>query len=193
MGSRRFPGKVLAPFRGEPMLLHVVRATQAAVADVVVVTSTEASDDPVAAYVASMEVPCFRGPRDDVFERFRLALAVHPADWVVRVCADSPLLDPEIVRRVVAETADGVDIVTTVQPRTVAAGQAAEAVRVEALLAVDPSELTDEDREHVLPFFYRHPDRFTIRNVDFGDPDAAEQRLVVDTLEDLERLEREHA
>jgi spore coat polysaccharide biosynthesis protein SpsF len=193
MGSRRFPGKVLAPFRGEPILLHVVRATRAAVPDVVVLTSTDASDDPVAAYVASIEVPCFRGPRDDVFERFRLALAVHPADWIVRICGDSPLLDAEIVRSVVDEIADGIDVVTTVRPRTVAAGQAAEAIRAETLLSVDATELSADDREHVLPFFYRNPDRFTIRNVNFDDPEAAERRLVVDTLEDLERLEREHA
>src|SRR5687768_13033965 len=94
MSSQRFPGKVLAPFRGRPIIDHVVAAIRSALPEVpvVVATSTEHSDDPLAAYLGSTGTAFHRGPLADVFSRFRGCLVAHPADWVLRVCADSPLL-----------------------------------------------------------------------------------------------------
>ncbi|MGH2933091.1 MAG: cytidylyltransferase domain-containing protein [Gaiellaceae bacterium] len=186
MGSSRFPGKVLAPFRGEPIILHVVRAASDAVGreNVVVATSEEASDDPLAAYLGAIDVPCFRGPSDDVLKRFRMCARAYPSTWVLRLCADSPLLDPAVIRAVIAEAADGVDVVTT----TFAGGHGtnAELVLSAALLGIDPAEATDEEREHVMPFFYRRSDRYRIIPVDVP---VAGEGLAVDTVEDLARLE----
>lgn len=189
MSSRRFPGKVLAPFRGEPIVLHVVRAAAAAVgeANVVVATSDELSDDPLAAYLASAGSVCFRGPREDVLERFRLCARAHPSDWVLRLCADSPLLDPAELAAVVAGAADGVDVVSTTLAEHDTHGRNAELIRTSALLGLDPAELTEHEREHVTPFFYAHPDRFRIVAVDLPRGDLV--RLTVDTVEDLARLE----
>jgi spore coat polysaccharide biosynthesis protein SpsF len=194
MSSRRFPGKVLAPFRGEPLIAHVLRAATAAVGErsVVVTTSTEGADDPLAAYLESLGIATFRGPLDDVFERFRLTLAAHPAEHVLRICADSPLLDPAVLRRVVdAGASTHADVVTTTQPRTFPKGTNAELIRVDALLAVDPSELDDDDREHVTRFFYRQPDRYRIVGVESGDPSLAALDYSIDTIDDLQRLERQ--
>jgi spore coat polysaccharide biosynthesis protein SpsF len=82
MSSTRFPGKVLAPLHGQPIVVHVVRAAGAAVGpdNVVVATSDEASDDPLAEYLDSAGVSCFRGPLEDVLERFRLCARAHPAE-----------------------------------------------------------------------------------------------------------------
>ena len=82
------------------------------------------------------------------------------------------------------------DVVTTVFPRTFPKGQNVEAIRTSALLALRDAELTDDDREHVTAFFYRHPDRFLIRNVESGDPSPGDRSVAVDTLEDLRRLEQ---
>ena len=185
MGSTRFPGKVLAPLRGEPIVLHVVRAAAEAVGaeNVVVATSVEASDDPLAAYLASIGVACFRGPRDDVLERFRLCAQEHPSTWVLRLSADSPLLEPDVIRAVAAAASDEVDVVTTALGAS-AHGTNAELVRASALLGVDPAEATAEEREHVLPFFYNRPDRFRILPVTVEASGAT-----VDTVEDLRRLE----
>lgn len=194
MSSERFPGKVLAPFRGEPVVLHTVRAAAAAVGEdaVVVVTSTAHSDDPLCAYLTSIGVTVFRGPLDDVFERFRLAARAHPCDWVLRLSADSPLLDPELLRRVVATgTESAADIVTTTCPRTFPKGTNAELMRVETLLGIDAAELDAADREHVTRFYYSRPDRFSIVNVESGDPALSERNLSVDTVDDLRRLEAE--
>ena len=49
MSSQRFPGKVLAPFKGKPLIAAVIgQVTQAVPADAVVVaTSGEPADDPL--------------------------------------------------------------------------------------------------------------------------------------------------
>lgn len=190
MGSTRFPGKVLAPFRGEPIVLHVVRAAADALgADrVVVLTSDTAADDPLAAYLSHSGIGCLRGPLDDVFERFRLAATAYPSEWIVRLCADSPLLDPGLIREVVRAAGEGTDVVTTVFPRrAVPKGSAVEMVRSTVLLAVPPGELDDKDREHVFTYFYRHADAYSIRSVEPRGVPSGD--VVVDTIDDLRRLE----
>lgn len=194
MSSRRFPGKALAPFRGEPMIRHVVTAVRQAVPScpIVVATSTQSTDDPLVAYLQTLGITVFRGELDDVFGRFRDCLDVFPCDWVLRVCADSPLLHPRVVQAVVdraRQSAWDFDLVTTVFPRTFPRGQNAELIQAETFRSVDVDALSDDDREHVTPYFYRHADRFRIVNVTSGAPDLASMSLAVDNLQDLQRLE----
>jgi len=192
MSSRRFPGKVLAPFRGLPLVQHVVQAVRRAlpVVPAVVLTSQEPSDEPLARYLSAAGIPCFRGPLDDVVERFLRCLDEHPCTWILRVSADSPLLEERVLRAVVSgvERAE-VDLVTTTFPRTFPKGQNAELIRAETLRKLAHEPLTAADREHVTPFFYRHPERFRIINVDSGNSDLAALSFAVDTVEDLQRLE----
>jgi spore coat polysaccharide biosynthesis protein SpsF len=197
MSSARFPGKVLAPFRGVPIITHVVEAVRRALPEVpvAVLTSDEVSDDPLAAYLQSRNVTCFRGSRDDVLGRFGAALQVMPCGWVLRLCADSPLLNGPVLREVVARatdaaTPDAPDLVTTIAPRTIPNGQNAELIPAGALqaMAADGS-LTPADREHVTRAIHADPARHRIVNVSSGQPALADLSFVVDTVEDLRRLE----
>jgi spore coat polysaccharide biosynthesis protein SpsF len=195
MSSRRFPGKVLAPFRGRPLIDHVTAAVRLALpgVPVVVATSTEHSDDPLALYLGSTGMAVYRGPLDDVFGRFRGCIQASPTDYVLRICADSPLVDGGMLRKVVSslEGAEGasIDVASTTIRRTFPKGHNAELIRTASLLAIDVAELNAHDREHVTPFFYRHPQRFRLLSVESGDPDLASTNLSVDTVEDLHRLE----
>ncbi|HXN31334.1 MAG TPA: NTP transferase domain-containing protein [Polyangiaceae bacterium] len=192
MSSRRFPGKVLAPFRGRPVIAHVVGAVSSALPGVpiVVVTSTDPTDDPLAAYLAALDVSVFRGALHDVFGRFRMALADYPATWILRVCADSPLLSSKVLRLATsAARGTSYDLVTTTSRRTFPKGQNAEVIRADTLRAIDARELDDGDREHVTRFFHRNPERFRILNVESGRPELAELDHCVDTIDDLRRLE----
>jgi spore coat polysaccharide biosynthesis protein SpsF len=191
MSSRRFPGKVLAPFRGRPIIWHVLDRVAQALPDSprVVLTSTDASDDPLAAYLAQLGAECFRGPLDDVFERFRMAAVTHRAAWMLRVCADSPLLDARVLRAVVAAHDPTFDLVTTTARRTFPKGHNAELIRAATFASIDSAELDRDDREHVTRFLHRQPRRFQIKNVESGDPALANLELAVDTVEDLHRLE----
>ena len=193
MSSARFPGKVLAPLRGKPVIQHVVERVKQVVPlrFITVVTSAEEADDPLASYVQRKGIAVFRGPLNDVFGRFRLCLMEFPCEWILRVNADSPLMSVENMRGVIAyEKEADVDLATTTFPRTFPKGQNAELIRVETFIKIDPVELTREDKEHVTAFYYRQPRRFHIVNISSGNPRLANLNYAVDTLDDLRDLEK---
>jgi spore coat polysaccharide biosynthesis protein SpsF len=193
MSSCRFPGKVLAPFRGQPLIKHVITAVRQALPSVqiIVATSTEESDAPLVAYLQQIGVTVFRGPLHNVFLRFRGCLFSYPSEWILRVSGDSPLLDARALQAVVSHANDSTcDLATTIHPRTFPRGHNTELIRASAFMSVNPEDLSPDDQAHVTPVFYRNPDRFRIVNVESGDPQLANLRLAVDTVEDLQRLER---
>jgi spore coat polysaccharide biosynthesis protein SpsF (cytidylyltransferase family) len=99
MGSRRLPGKVLADILGRPMLERVlVRLGRARTPDeVIVATSAVLEDDPIADLCERLAVPYSRGSAEDVLDRFHQAADERRADTIVRITADCPLIDPELV------------------------------------------------------------------------------------------------
>lgn len=183
MGSSRLPGKVLRPLAGRSVLGRVVRAAQdsGVLADLVVATSTDASDDAVVAECDRLGVAWHRGPVDDVLTRFVGALDAHPADAVMRFTADCPLLDPEIVAMVagVYRAVPGLDYASTSIARTLPRGLDVEIIRAGALRTVDRLA-TDHHRVHVTSFAYRHPELFRVLGVTLT-PDRSQLRLTLDT------------
>jgi spore coat polysaccharide biosynthesis protein SpsF len=192
--SSRLPAKVLADVGGEPMLARVVaRVRQAkAVDDVYVATSTAASDDPVAALARGRGWPCVRGPLDDVLERFRLAADASGASVVIRITADCPFIDPEVIDRVVTAfrvAAPPVDYASNVWPsRTYARGLDTEVFTREALERAAATATLPGHREHVTQFIYQNENLFRTLNVTAAD-DTSHHRWTVDTEEDM-RLAR---
>ena len=191
MSSSRFPGKVLTPLSGRPVLRRLVDAVTEIVprADVAILTSTDPSDAAIEAFAESLGISVVRGPLDDVFERFRLALARLPCDRFVRLSADSPVLPPALLERMLAIPADGADLVTNVHPRTFPKGWSVEVVNAATFAGLESRLLSAHDREHVTRYFYAAADRFTIRNVQSADPRYAAMSLAVDSREDLVRIE----
>ncbi|MHC4128108.1 MAG: cytidylyltransferase domain-containing protein [Planctomycetota bacterium] len=190
MSSRRLPGKVLRALAGRPVLAHVLdRVGSVQRLDAVAVaTSTDPGDDGIADFCCGYGATCLRGPLADVARRFRLAAEALRVDAFVRICADSPLIDPALIDRAVAALGPGVDLVTNVFPRTYPPGQAVEVVRTAAFTAAEARMTEPADREHVTRYFYRNASAYRIRNLR-SDRDYGTMRLAVDTAADLQRLE----
>ncbi|MBQ1048053.1 glycosyltransferase family protein [Micromonospora sp. C51] len=186
MGSSRLPGKVLRPLAGRSVLGRVVRAAQdsGVLADLVVATSSDSSDDAVVAECERLGVAWHRGPVDDVLTRFVGALDAHPADAVMRFTADCPLLDPEIVSLVasVYRAVPGLDYASTSIARTLPRGLDVEIIRADALRTVDRLA-TDHHRVHVTSYAYAHPEVFRVLGVTLT-PDRSQLRLTLDTAHD---------
>lgn len=191
MSSRRFPGKVLAPLAGRPLIAHVLERCGRAFGPqrVVLATSVDVSDDPLAAFAAQEGQVLFRGDLDNVALRFQQCLAAHPCEWFVRISGDSPLIDPELIVAVAARRGPQVDLVTNVQPRTFPPGQSVEVVRAASYAAIDTTSWTAEEREHVTLALYRRPAEYRARNVACRETGAARRSLAVDTREDLQAME----
>ena len=193
MSSTRFPGKVLTPFLGRPVIEHIVETVQSvqAITRTVVLTSDDDSDDPLVQHLEAARYEVFRGPLLNVFERYRLAAREFPAPWILRLCADSPLLSPKVVQEVVKQglgTAE-CDLVTTRFAPPFPKGQNAELIRTQCMMEVPGDAMTEFDCEHVTPWFYRHRDRYRIVNASAVDLQLPNGDYTIDTPTDLERLE----
>ena len=191
MGSTRLPGKVLADLGGRPQLAVLLeRLAGAAVDEVVVATSDRPGDDPVAALARTLGRPVFRGSEADVLGRFAGAAAAYGADDVVRITADCPFTDPEIVDAVVARhRATGADYTSNTLLRTFPDGLDVEVLRAEALHAAAARATAPAEREHVTPHLYRHPEDFRLAAL-LGDDRVGTARWTVDTADDLARVRR---
>lgn len=189
--SQRLPGKVLKPLCGKPLLAHLVdRLQRSAVLDVIAVaTSTEPSDDAVAAFCAGAGIVCERGPLDDVLGRIHKAARALALDGIVRVGGDSPLLDPALVRQAVKLfRRGGLDLVTNIQVRSFPKGQSVEIIAASALDQLAAKAKARVEREHVTSYVYAHPSLFRIRNL-VARVSRPTLQLSVETAEDLARIE----
>jgi spore coat polysaccharide biosynthesis protein SpsF len=189
MSSSRLPGKVMAPVLGEPMIGRQVERLRRArrIDQLVVATSTDASDDPLAAYCAGLELEVFRGSLDDVLERFRGVLAAHPqAKAVVRLTADCPLADPDLIDRVIGHHHEaGADYTSnTLGSRSFPHGLDTEVIRPAALAEAARNATDPYEREHVTPYIYRRPETYRLAGVARHESLAA-LRWTVDFPEDL--------
>jgi spore coat polysaccharide biosynthesis protein SpsF len=191
MSSARFPGKMLTPFLGQPLIASVLDALSRdnLRSQIVVLTSAEASDDALAEFVEqTCHVPVFRGDLNDVAGRFQAALDAYPCDWFVRISGDSPLIEAQLVRRMMDAIEPRFDLVTNVKRRTFPPGQSVECVRSAAFAALDTAMLTPAQREHVTPVFYEGSD-WQVRSVVCREPGWTHTRMVVDTPDDLRQVE----
>ena len=192
MNSKRFPGKVLAPLAGKPMISHVLDRCASAFGKsaVILLTSQEEGDDPLARHAEQSGFTVFRGELNDVMRRFQMCLAAFPCDWFVRISGDSPLIDPELIRCVAAFRTAACDLVSNVQIRSFPVGQSVEVVRADRFAEIDAGTLTEEEREHVTLAYYRRPGQFAILNLQSNDIRLGALKLAVDTPEDLARVEQ---
>lgn len=192
LSSSRLPGKVLKPILGRPMLeLQIERVRRARRIDTLVVaTSTAADDDPIAALCGKLGVRCHRGSLEDVLDRVHGAVLPDAASHVVRLTADCPLADPELIDRVIAFCVDGgYDYASNALEPTYPDGLDVEVMRFEALAAAWREATAASEREHVTPFLYKHPERFRLGSFK-AERDLSQLRWTVDEREDFELIER---
>lgn len=194
MASSRLPGKVLRELGGEPVLAWVVERCRRAltVNSVLVATTTEPADDPVALLCAERGWPVFRGSQFDVLDRYYQAARWVKADVVVRVTADCPLIDPQVIDQVVREFLErGVDFAANRLPppwkRTFPIGLDTEVVSFAALERAWREANLPYEREHVMPYLYEEEGRFKVYVLQAGQ-DYGYLRWTVDTPEDLNAM-----
>jgi spore coat polysaccharide biosynthesis protein SpsF len=207
MSSSRLPGKILADIAGQPMLQRVfLRTSRAAtVTETLFATTTDPSDDPVAEYCDFSGIPFTRGNLYDVLDRYYEAARQARADVVVRVTADCPVIDPNLIDDAVKTLLEGnYDFAANRLPppfhRTYPIGLDVEVCTFASLEKAWRESAETFHREHVMPYFYEGVELTTVNRqlqtgisprdyriallhhtTDFGD-----YRWTVDTPEDLE-------
>ena len=207
MSSSRLPGKILAEIASQPMLRRVfIRTSRATtVTETVFATTTDSSDDPVAEYCDFSGIPFTRGNLFDVLDRYYQAASQAKADVVVRVTADCPIIDPDLIDNVVNTLLEGkYDFAANRLPppfhRTYPIGLDVEVCTFAALATAWREASESFHREHVMPYLYEGVELSKVnRQLDYGisprgyriallnhTTDFGDYRWTVDTPEDLE-------
>lgn len=201
LGSTRRPGKTLTDIANGKTLLEtvyarVMQAKEARKDTFFVITSDSPKDDPLVAFMEEKNIPFGRGDEQNVYKRFRDFLAALPEkpDYVIRVCCDNPFIEPEFIDQMTdmlnGLTGDLPEYVTHAdsQGRSSMAthyGFFTEAIRYDAYIRAEDLGLTDIEKEHVTPQFYKSG-KFTTKFLPMpAELELHPYRFTVDTENDL--------
>jgi spore coat polysaccharide biosynthesis protein SpsF len=188
MGSTRLPGKVLKDVAGDTVLARVVNRTRRATLldQVVVATSVQPGDDAIAQECNRLGVACFRGDEADVLDRYYQCAREFQAEAVVRITADCPLIEPELIDETVRVFLEQrPDYATNALVITYPRGLDVEVFTAAALARAWLEAKEPYQRAHVTPYLYEEPVRFQVASLT-ADGDYSEYRWTLDTVEDLE-------
>ncbi len=172
-GSIRLPNKILKSFYAGESILALLIAKLIKLGfeqQVVVLTTTEQSDDAVANLALAMKVKVFRGDKNDVLSRFRAAAQLYNAKKVIRICADNPFLDSADLLRLCsimqAEQADYYAFyINDVPSIKTHYGLWAEGLDVITLERVYLSIQLPAEKEHVTAHFYNNTQQFVVKKI----------------------------
>ncbi len=193
MGSTRLPGKTLADIAGKPLLAHVIERTKGSrtVNEIVVATTTELEDQAILRLATEYGVKTYAGSAHDVLDRYYQAARQAEAELIVRVTADDPFKDPEVLDRIVDYmlTHPELDYASNTIEPTYPEGLDIEVVTFGALGRAWREAQLPSEREHVTPYITKNADQFRLTNVRHHT-DLSHLRWTLDNEEDL-RFARE--
>ncbi|OFW10836.1 MAG: hypothetical protein A3G20_09120 [Acidobacteria bacterium RIFCSPLOWO2_12_FULL_59_11] len=191
MGSSRLPGKSMMDLAGKPVVAHAIERLRSceSIHQVVVATTTAPADEVILQLAKSCGVEGFAGSPEDVLDRYYHAAVLHYGDLIVRVTGDCPLIDPTLVDVTVQALIDsGVEYASNCRPvSTYPEGLDVEVFTLAALERAWREARLHSEREHVTPYIWRHPQKFTLYNIKCPDR-FPRVRLTVDESIDLQFL-----
>ena len=187
MGSTRLPGKVLLKVMDKTILQYVVERIRKAknIDNIVVATTAKKEDQEIVNLVNSLGIGVYCGADEDVLDRFYQAARLFKAKDIIRITADCPLIDPQIID----DTIDcyferGADYCSNALEETFPDGLDVSIFSFNALSNAWENAKLLSEREHVIPYIRKNPDKFKI--VSFrNEADLSNKRWTLDTEKDF--------
>jgi len=193
MNSTRLPGKVLMNIDGKfPALFYTVEQLKNSklLEKIVIATSSNQEDNNIEKFCRKYNIKCFRGSLENVLDRYYQCAKEFGITTIVRIPADKPLIDPEIVDEVIQKFKENsFDCVTNFQPSTIPSGTEVEIFSFSALETAWKNASSAFDKEHVTPYIYKNKEQFKIFNV-VNKEDLSNFRWALDYKEDLELIRK---
>ncbi|MDZ4838525.1 MAG: glutamate-1-semialdehyde 2,1-aminomutase [Bacteroidota bacterium] len=192
LSSSRFPGKVLQNIADKSLLeMHLNRVSKSTIIDkIIVATSIQKEDDIIAEHVESLGYECFRGDLNNVLKRFYDAVQYYNPDLIVRLTADCPFIDSEVIDDTIRLLLNNnADYASNIYPPTYPDGLDCEIFTKSALLTAYAEAITTVDLEHVTPYIRNNSSlagKNKFKSVNFeSNINTSDYRLTVDNPEDL--------
>jgi spore coat polysaccharide biosynthesis protein SpsF (cytidylyltransferase family) len=176
------------PILGQPMLFRQIERLNRCkeFEQLIVATSVDASDDPLASECVARGISCSRGSLNDVLDRFIQAALPYQPETIVRLTGDCPLADPTLIDEVTRYFhAGNYDYVSNREPPTFPDGLDVEVMRFACLELANREVTLPSEHEHVTLVVRTHPERFRIGNY-AAQVDRSGLRWTVDEPEDFE-------
>lgn len=189
MSSSRLPGKVMLDLGGKTLLERVVEKVQSASSvDEIIIATSRNEEDIIIKYIADkLNVKCTRGSLEHVFSRFKQVIIESDADIVVRITADNPLTNPDLIDYGVKMLKENdLDYLSF---KNVPVGSGVEVFLAEKFLAIDETSLNEHNIEHVTSYFYQNVEDFKVKFIeDYYEKDMSHISVTIDTLEDYIKI-----
>ena len=189
MGSTRLPGKTMEKITKDKRVIDFVVEQlkfSKIIEKIIVAIPDSIEDDVTYNHLLSKKIQTYRGSLKNVLDRYYQCAKNISSSVIVRVTADCPLIDPEIVDKVITKfIKNKFDYVSNTHPRTFPYGTETEVFSFNALEKAWNETRNDFDREHVTPYFYKNPNKFSIGNV-IQEKNQSNYRWTIDYNEDLE-------
>ena len=191
MGSTRLPGKVMLNLLGKTVLWHVVnRVSKAKLIDGwIVATTVNSEDDIIVEFCKNNDILVFRGQENDVLDRYYQCAKDYKVKSIVRITADCPLHDPNIMEIVIGEYLKGnYDYVSNTIEYTFPDGFDIEVFSFDALAEAWEDAKLPSEKEHVTPYI-KNNKKFQKKNI-FSNRKYPANRCSLDYMEDYEFIKR---
>ncbi len=191
IGSTRLPGKVMLDIGGRPMVWHAWKRTSASryLDQTIIVTSSQSGNERITKFAEENNIPYFAGSESDLLQRYHDAALKFKADVILRVTADCPMVDPDLIDDLILafkESRTPLDYISNSRPKsTYPHGLDVELFTVQALYRAH-QEITDPfRREWLTTNFFEHPELYKIKTL-MAPEDLSHIRLTVDYQSDLD-------
>ena len=187
IGSTRLPAKILMDLEGKPVLQHIIeRIKGSKVDEIIVATTTNAEDNVVESFCKENSISVFRGNEQNVLMRFYECAKVHGADVIVRVTADDPFKDPNVINEVIDILIDGkYDYASNTINPTFPEGIDIEVFTMKALTKAYHEAVLHSEKEHVTPYIWKNTNIFNCYNLEYAE-NLSHLRWTLDTPNDFQ-------
>ena len=192
MNSNRLPGKVMMKIKNKPLLHYVLSQIRHSnlLEKTIVATTDLAEDDIIEEFVLKEKIDCYRGSSKDVLDRYYQCAKEFKIETIVRISADCPLIDPNIIDVVIRKFLDGkYDYVTNSLTRTFPHGMDVEIFSFKTLENAWNNAKLPSEREHVTPYIYNQFKEFKKFNVTNSE-NFSNLRIVVDRKNDFQLIKQ---
>ena len=197
IGSTRLPGKILKTINGQSLLeIHIKRILKSKLISKLKIATTDEKDAVLIEEIAvQLGVGVYKGSINNVLDRFYKTAVTEKPDWVVRLTSDCPLIDANIIDKVIQfAVGKDLDYASNVLEPTFPDGMDVEVFKFTALKQAFEQAKLDSELEHVTPYIWKNS---TFKGGSLfksdcliNDTDYSDYRLTVDTIEDFQLIEK---
>ncbi len=197
MSSSRLPGKVMLPILGETLLFRMVERLKRIKypVNIILATSTDEKDEIIERFCHKKNITFYRGDLNDLLDRHYQIGLLMGADAVIKIPSDCPLIDPQIIDKVIdfyLENQQGYDFISNLHPATYPDGNDVELMTFAALEKAWKEAKRPLEREHTTPYFWENLDKFNTVNLawETGLDYSMSHRFTIDYQEDYLFIKR---